>query len=602
MPRNQLIQFRGGTAAAWTSANPVLALGEPGVESDTGREKRGDGTTAWASLAYTTDVSRLPTSVATVTSGHLPTAQQVIGFGHSLLYGAGARLTRSAYLPKLARMLGGELANYGVGGAIVCHGNAMANNGGDGGFATCLAANGLLQSGASGTGTGGGTSTYGYVPYNGLAILHYGINDIPTLGTNNPGPLVNALITCLSRLVSANVWVSSVAQWARTGSGWALNPSGYGTWSTGSVYVDSTVGDANAFTAPTDWETGKVLAIPLIVNNADNLTVTIAQNGTTIKTVSLLGSAICDPNATGNKAYNGYTIRLNVPGDGITINPSDVIKLTITSLTAGALRVDSAQIEASPTEGPVVGLVLPHTLVNLTSASIYNGYQFGPTASTNPLTNAGIRSVSDAIVAAVLAAFPAGPIAFADPEGRYSALGALVTGGTVVFGSATPTLFWDTVHPNSRGHATLASLIYGALQTGGFLSLLQRTGGDGTPQIAWRNIGGKMPAYAQDANNPTFGTNCSAGSPAPAYRASQRNEVRFQGTLACSSYASYPVTVVSGIPAGWRPQATKTYSCPCVTNSTPATVTVTSAGTMTVTAGGDTTGVILDGISYLADS
>jgi hypothetical protein len=39
-----------------------------------------------------------------------------------------------------------------------------------------------------------------------------------------------------------------------------------------------------------------------------------------------------------------------------------------------------------------------------------------------------------------------------------------------------------------------------------------------------------------------------------------------------------------------------------VTNSTPATVTVTSAGTMTVTAGGDTTGVILDGISYLADS
>lgn len=47
-----LWQFRGDTAANWTSANPVLAARELGLETDTQKCKIGDGTTAWASLAY----------------------------------------------------------------------------------------------------------------------------------------------------------------------------------------------------------------------------------------------------------------------------------------------------------------------------------------------------------------------------------------------------------------------------------------------------------------------------------------------------------------------------------------------------------------------
>jgi hypothetical protein len=46
------IQLRRGTATAWTTANPVLANGEIGVESDTDLFKIGDGSTAWASLSY----------------------------------------------------------------------------------------------------------------------------------------------------------------------------------------------------------------------------------------------------------------------------------------------------------------------------------------------------------------------------------------------------------------------------------------------------------------------------------------------------------------------------------------------------------------------
>ena len=43
---------RHDTAANWTTANPVLASGEMGVETDTNKFKFGDGVTAWTSLAY----------------------------------------------------------------------------------------------------------------------------------------------------------------------------------------------------------------------------------------------------------------------------------------------------------------------------------------------------------------------------------------------------------------------------------------------------------------------------------------------------------------------------------------------------------------------
>ena len=48
------IQLRRDTAADWTSANPTLAAGEFGYESDTTKFKIGDGSTAWNSLAYKT--------------------------------------------------------------------------------------------------------------------------------------------------------------------------------------------------------------------------------------------------------------------------------------------------------------------------------------------------------------------------------------------------------------------------------------------------------------------------------------------------------------------------------------------------------------------
>ena len=46
------IKFRRDTAQNWTTSNPVLALGEPGLETDTRKVKYGDGVTAWNVLNY----------------------------------------------------------------------------------------------------------------------------------------------------------------------------------------------------------------------------------------------------------------------------------------------------------------------------------------------------------------------------------------------------------------------------------------------------------------------------------------------------------------------------------------------------------------------
>ena len=57
------ILLRRGTAAEWTSANPILLEGEVGVETDTKKLKVGDGLTVWASLPY---ITLTPAAAATL--------------------------------------------------------------------------------------------------------------------------------------------------------------------------------------------------------------------------------------------------------------------------------------------------------------------------------------------------------------------------------------------------------------------------------------------------------------------------------------------------------------------------------------------------------
>ena len=49
------MQQRRGTAAQWTAADPILAAGEIGFETDTGKFKIGNGSSIWSALSYFAD-------------------------------------------------------------------------------------------------------------------------------------------------------------------------------------------------------------------------------------------------------------------------------------------------------------------------------------------------------------------------------------------------------------------------------------------------------------------------------------------------------------------------------------------------------------------
>jgi hypothetical protein len=46
------IQFRNDTEANWEAADPILAIGEMGIETDTDQFKIGNGVDSWMDLPY----------------------------------------------------------------------------------------------------------------------------------------------------------------------------------------------------------------------------------------------------------------------------------------------------------------------------------------------------------------------------------------------------------------------------------------------------------------------------------------------------------------------------------------------------------------------
>lgn len=71
------MQQRRDTASGWTTANPTLLSGELGYETDTGKFKIGNGSTAWNSLAFVPGfaISAYPLATADIADSAIATAK-----------------------------------------------------------------------------------------------------------------------------------------------------------------------------------------------------------------------------------------------------------------------------------------------------------------------------------------------------------------------------------------------------------------------------------------------------------------------------------------------------------------------------------------------
>lgn len=118
------MQQRRGTAAQWTAANPVLAAGEIGFETDTNQFKIGDGSSAWSTLPYFKNLEDLgglddftlisregvPNGVATLNSnGHIPISQ--LG---SIIANAPATLDTLQELASYVTTLDGLISDHNI--------------------------------------------------------------------------------------------------------------------------------------------------------------------------------------------------------------------------------------------------------------------------------------------------------------------------------------------------------------------------------------------------------------------------------------------------------------------------------------------------------
>ena len=80
------IQVRRGTASEWTAANPVLAAGEMGVETNTNKFKFGNGSSAWTALSYAASDSA---AISEISQDAIDTAL-TMGAGLTKTYNDGA--------------------------------------------------------------------------------------------------------------------------------------------------------------------------------------------------------------------------------------------------------------------------------------------------------------------------------------------------------------------------------------------------------------------------------------------------------------------------------------------------------------------------------
>jgi hypothetical protein len=397
------MQQRRGTAAQWTAANPTLAAGEIGFETDTNKFKVGNGSSAWTSLAYFVDASIVFDSSE---------VQGLVDAAVASLVGDAPNALNSIW--ELANALNGD-ANYAytVTQNLLSLGNSVALNTNS---ISELTSNAIYLTGNVSAHTTANTSVHGIS--NTLNLVY---NDNAAL-TNERTP-VNLSVT-EGKIANSAVTTSKIADDAVTGDKIAdnaisqshLGDNSVGTNEIGGLAV-TTEKLANAAVTTEKIANGAVTKTMVGLENADNTSdaskpvSTATQTALDLKAnlsgATFTGSVEIDQNLTvdGNFIVNGSNVlvsatQIQIEDTLLQLGHTNANNITDLGLVVG--YNDGAAKHAGIVKDVTDGkwklfkdlTVEPATTVDFTSASL-DTLSVGALESANAITATGGVAFSD---------------------------------------------------------------------------------------------------------------------------------------------------------------------------------------------------------------
>ena len=340
-------QLRRGLASEWTSANPVLAVGELGLETDTRLYKIGDGSTRWNTLAYGSLGGNTPSAVHITTS----TAASSTNTGALTVTGGVG--------------IGGDLY---VGGSIYDKGIQVGTN--------------ILGGSAGSIPIQSSTSNTTFIPIGNFGSVLYSDGSTATW-------VLSSSISSNTATNAQNVYINQTSEVAGAGGTFYLTMSElYDDYSPISVVNSVSWNDtSHILSVPNITSSGVITATNMILNGyqvSTSSALTIQLSGSSLGTASTLNFSTGTTVAVNNKiatVQSADTLQLVTGRGSSSTNAISITNTTaVTNTSTGALVVTGG---VGVGGGVYVGGTV--TATNM----ILNGYQVS-TSSALAIQLAGV--------------------------------------------------------------------------------------------------------------------------------------------------------------------------------------------------------------------
>jgi len=404
------IQIRNGTASAWTSANPTLAVGEMGAETDTGRFKIGTGSTAWNSLGYSLGVASKGTySGATqyyvndivlynsssyicilASIGNLPTN----GTYWNLLVQAGAvSSVAQTFTGGIVSVAGSPITGSGTLALTVAGtsgGVPYFSSGSTWASSAALASNALVVGGGAGSAPATITTGTGVVTALGVttnAASGIVVKDADANITTNA--IFEGFTSVAASGTTITLTASSTPVYSVTGSGGqVIQLPNATTLPNGTIFSFNNNQSSGAITVNNASAT-LVVSVP----SGGYVTVVLLSNATsagswdrhdqTPSNVSWSTNTLDYPGSITSATWNGVAIAANRGGTGIANNSASTI--TISGAFGTTFTVSGTTAVTLPTTGTLATLAGTETFTNktLTNPTVTNYVETLYTANTS---------------------------------------------------------------------------------------------------------------------------------------------------------------------------------------------------------------------------